>query len=282
MKRRKSKWIGLTLILSAILLQVAYAAAVTVEGVASTADYAVQIESQAGEKSEYVELNVRTDDVKSGVVLVEVGNLYPGAYFTVDSTIKNLGNNIKLTSIEIKPNNNDSQKLYENLVFYDEQGKELKQDEYKKYLINVHEDGKLEKNETRVFRLKMGLSPEVTEFENTTASFLIEIIYEQDVADPGTGGGSGGGGSNSGRPDTPVETIVPEEPTEIIDELLPAGPVTTEITDETNIEVVDETIPGGDARLPKTGGVAALFVYAVGLTMLGGGISIYRKGKKEE
>lgn len=279
MKRRKSKWIGLTLILSAILLQVAYAAAVTVEGVASTADYAVQIESQAGEKSEYVELDVRTDYAKSGVVLVEVGNLYPGAYFTVDSTIKNLGNNITLTSIEIKPNN-DSQELYENLVFYDEQGKELKQDEYKDYLINAHKDGKLEKNETRVFRLKMGLSPEVTEFENSTARFLIEIIYEQDVADPGTG--SGGGGSNSGRPDTPVDTIVPEEPTEIIDELLPAGPVTTEITDETNIEVVDETIPGGDARLPKTGGVAALFVYALGLTMLGGGISIYRKGKKEE
>ncbi len=272
MKRKKIKLIGLALIISAILLQVAYAATVT--GVARDERYGIKLHCEVGEKSDYLNVTVKEDELKGGVMLVEAGNLYPGAFFVIDSIVENLGGAIKLESVEIKPTGKGNQELYRNLIFYDEQDNETTVEQYKNYLIQKHANGIIERDEKKNFRLKIGLSSEVTELEKESTEFLIEIIYVQAVI-------------NTGGPSTPGNTIGPDVTT-ILDETIPAGPATTEIIGEdipggaTDLEVIDETIPGGPAKLPKTGGVGALLVYALGLTMLGGGISLYRKGKKEE
>ncbi|WP_069999549.1 LPXTG cell wall anchor domain-containing protein [Cellulosilyticum sp. I15G10I2] len=284
MKRKKSKLIGLALIISAILLQVAYAATVT--GVARDENYEIKLHCEVGEKSEYLNVTVKADESKGGVMLVGAGNLYPGAFFVIDSVIENLGGSIKLESVEIKPTGEGNQELYRNLIFYDEKDNEITVDQYKSYLVQQHADGIIGRDETKKFRLKIGLSPEVTELENESTEFLIEIKYVQAVID--TGGGTGDNENpNSGGPETPGNTTGPDDTT-IPDEIIPAGPTAVELIDEdipggdTDIDLVDETIPGGPAKLPKTGGVGALLVYALGLTMLGGGVSLYRKGKKEE
>lgn len=305
MKRKKSKLIGLVLMISAILLQVGYASTVNIVGVAGTEDYRIEMESEAGESSEYVNVNLKADENKGGVVLVDVGNLYPGAYFTVISHIKNVGKkDVRFKSADIKCLDEQNKALYDNLVFYDDKGTVMSLENYKAYLNTRHQENKFKVGENEQLALRMGLSPEVTNLENTKTSFLIEILYEQEkevIVDPGEGGGSGGGGggSSGGGPGTPGTIITPPTPSipinpanpeeiQIPEEMTPAGPVVADGTEETapqqpeEIDVPEEVIPQGPAKLPKTGGMSSLFVYALGLTMLGGGISIYRKGKKQE
>ncbi len=286
MIKKKSTLIGLALIIASVLLQVAYAATSAVAGVARTRDFEVQIVSSVGsETSEYVTVNLESDPIKNGLIHVTVDNLYPGAYFTIVSKITNLGKEIRLLAVKVHQSGGNKE-LYDQLVFYDEQDNEITQDEYINYLTKQHKDKKLTVNEMIEFKLKMGLSTEVTELQNETAEFLLEIVYDQ--AEPGDGGGTDTDNPNSGGPSTPGTTITPSNEVEVTDETIPAGPASIEVTDEDipggsgDTEVVDEPVPGGPAKLPKTGGVGALFVYGLGLAMLGGGISIYRRGKKED
>lgn len=287
MKRKKSKLIGLALIMSAILLQVAYAATDKISGTVSTVDYEMKVDSEVGKVSDYVKVELKEDGDGSRLEIL-VSNLYPGASFELKSEMRNTGkNDILFKAINIKYdgdryNSLESAALYDYLVSYDDQGEEIPLSQYKDYLNQIFKDKVIKSGDQTPFDLWIGLSKDLTELENTETGF--SLLFELDYKQVETGTGTN---PNTGGPETPGSTTGPDDMT-IPDDTIPAGAVTAEVVDEdipggqTDIELVDEGIPGGPTKLPKTGGMGALLVYALGLTLLGSGISLYRKGKKDE
>lgn len=293
---KKNKLLGIVLIISALLLQVGYAQTIAVpseKGTASVDGYHVQFKEVNYEASKYVTVTALPSN-NGHSVDVNVENLYPGASFTISPSIQNQGTKpVKITEVKVLAVNVQDEKDF-ILNGYDTENNVVVGGTvgYAEYLTNKYVNQKLLVNETIPLTLKMVMKEEVTEMKNQTVGFKLQVSFEQLVEESSSGGS--GTGSSSSSTNTNIEPqTVPVDKTTIPDEVVPGG--LTDIPNErvpggsTNVpdEVVpggktnvpDEKIPGG-GLLPKTGGTAAIIVYALGIIMLVGGIFIYTKKRK--
>jgi len=266
---KKNKLLGMVLIISALLLQVGYAQTIAIASEAGTANvdgYHVQFNEVTYEASKYVTVDaVPTNNGRS--VAINVSNLYPGANFTLTSNIQNQGTKpIKIIGVKVLPTNMEGKDdfilngydIANNVVVGGIEG-------YSTYLTNQYLNQQLLINQIIPLTLKMEMKEVATELQSQSVGFELQVNFEQLAEIGQTGGGS----------TTPVygnipDEIVPGGKINIPDEIIPDG--------ETNIP--DEIVPGGGV-LPKTGGVAAIIVYIIGITMLGSGVMLYRKKEKK-
>lgn len=82
------------------------------------------------------------------------------------------------------------------------------------------------------------------------------------------------------------EPVTPDEPrrrnrtTTIVDDAVPAAPVTPEAIDNAEQIIQNDAVPAGP--LPKTGGVPSLLLYGLGALLAGGGAALKLRNKKDE
>ncbi len=285
MRRKKGRIVGLTLIIGAILLQVGYAATVNIEGMNGTADYKVVLECSGGAKDDYI-TEPTIEDRGNGTVDITVGNLYPGGKFTVNNTIRNTGaKDVLFKGIDIAYIEGEKE-LYNSLVIYEEDKEFIGLETYESHLAQAmalrYKDNIFKSGEAALLPLTIGMSPDEIGLQGKMVNFKISLIYEQYLPTI-----EGGGTSNSNSPNTgPTQPEkVPSEPTQIgEEEAVPGGP--TQIEEEAvpggPVPIEEEDLPAGPTKLPQTGGLPTLFIYGIGIVMLGSGISIYRKSKKQK
>ncbi len=283
-RRKKGKIIGLTLIIGAILLQVGYAATVNIEGMNGTADYKVVLECSGGAKDDYI-TEPTIEDMGSGTVAITVGNLYPGGKFTVNSTIRNTGaRDVLFKGIDIAYLEGEKE-LYNSLVIYEEDREFVGLETYESHLAQAmklrYKDNIFRSGEAAFLPLTIGMSPDEIGLQGKSVHFKMSIIYEQylpTIED----GGSGNSNSPNTEPTQPEK--VPSNPTQIEEEAVPGGPVAIEeeAVPGGPVTIEEEDLPAGPTKLPQTGGLPTLFIYGIGIVMLGSGISIYRMSKKQK
>lgn len=287
---KKSKLVGLTLMIASVLLQVGYAATNTMQTV-STRTFKVKFEGNPQAAYDpYMEVTTQLED---GMVKVSVQNLYPGGKFSVASTVRNTGEKeAEIIDVQVKEaeDKQNSHELYKNLQGYvDDKPIE---GGYSEYLAQAYQGKLLKPGEAMEIVIDMGLSVEVTELQGEQTQFNIIIQFAQSDLDEETGsggnGGSQGGGSGSNTgiqyPDiNRGEEALPGESTEvdIEEETLPGGSAEsgrqggTSSGGNREVDLLDENIPGG--VLPQTGGVSHMLIYSIGIVLLGSGLAIYKK-----
>lgn len=285
---KKRKILGVTLMASALLLQVGYATTTTMDTykISNTKAFQVYFEEVTTQSS--------ADDVKVEVLQpegtttlnIKAKKLYPGSDFKVSTKIKNYGSTTaKISDIYIKQIGDitpESTKLYEKLVGYNGEI-QLKGDKlYNDYLLENYMGKEIKSNEEMLLTFGMGLDFEVEDLQNASTEFELVVTLEQVTSGNG-GGSSEEPGEDDTIPDNEVE--VPEEPVpggpvdipdgvvEVLEEPVPGGEV---IIPDDEIGIPEENIPAG-GMLPKTGGITPYLVYGLGMTMLCSGIMIYRK-----
>ncbi|PHV70462.1 hypothetical protein CS063_10255 [Sporanaerobium hydrogeniformans] len=299
MRRKKGKIVGLTLIIGAILLQVGYAATVNIEGINGTADYKVVLECSAGAKDDYI-TEPTIEDIGNGTAKITVGNLYPGGKFTVNNTIRNTGaKDVLFKGIDIAYVEGEKE-LYNSLVIYEEDKEFVGLETYESHLAQAMElrykDNIFKSGEAALLPLTIGMSPDEIGLQGKRVNFKISLIYEQYLPTIEEGGTGNTTSNNSPNTDPTQLEKVPSEPTQIEEEAIPGGPaqIEEEAVPGEPVTIEEEAVPGGPAqieeedlpvgptKLPQTGGLPTLFIYGIGIVMLGSGISIYRMSKKQE
>lgn len=298
---KSKKLLGITLISSAVLLQVGYASSEVQYPVVNAQAFDVYFQDAIVIKaSEQVEVKV---EERSNGIDIQVGNLYPGATFDIGMHIRNYGNIVaQIKDIQLKvakgtaleDGKTYNMDLMDMLVGYDETGIKYSGDAaYNAYLAANYEGKQLKKGESMPLRFSIGMAPEIEGLQNQKVAFSIQIDLEQVTDGSGSGGGSGtddgnGEGGNIVTPDKPnpdlpildpsegneEEFIEPEEG--ILDGTQDVNP------DKEAIETSEDGIPGKMTEsLPKTGGITPGIVYTVGFALFAGGIIVYRKKEDE-
>lgn len=307
---KKNKMIGIALIICSLAVQVGYALD-TDTVLTNTEEFDVEISSMQYRTSSR-DISIDIANVKGTKVDVAVNNMYPGAQYDIGAEIKNKGKfDATITNIEIVPEPNqsvNSNRLFEAIVGFDAEGKELTTEAYELYLEEQYCNKSLKQNGVVEIQYQMGLSEALTDLENETVQYSINMTLEQSTGGSGSGGGSSAGGNtddnsgdNSGNlenPDIEIEDDgVPAGPATgleqgdliIEDEEVPAGAVQgiqdgVETSDD-EWAVEDDTVPGGVAKgeyvevLPKTGGIPAMFIYLMGCMVLLAGIGVYKRAE---
>ncbi|MDA3733148.1 LPXTG cell wall anchor domain-containing protein [Niameybacter massiliensis] len=303
---KSKQLLGIALMTSAILLQVGYAATTVKEHTISTKRFDVYFNNPVVTKaSPYVDVEIAEN--KTGID-VKVNNLYPGAYFNIETYIENYGEitaqikDITLTLDEIKDvaDKTYNPEMIDWLVGYDEAGRTYKGKEaYTDYLVSTYKGTKLAQGDTMPMKWSMGMAPEIEDMQDQIIGFTISINLEQVIE---SGGGSGGGNESGGGsqepdvkpgPDTPdpskpkPDVSTPDHQEENTPDVAQPGDEGIEPQEEVVENLPDieqpqnpqEELPnqGTVGLLPKTGGVAPGIVYGIGFTLLASGLVIYRK-----
>ncbi|MGL4345460.1 MAG: LPXTG cell wall anchor domain-containing protein [Cellulosilyticaceae bacterium] len=216
-----------------------------------------------------------------------VSNIYPGGGFEIEPKIRNVGKLpvvvdaltfYPVEAFEAEGYKEEAKRLYEALLIEDSQ--------MGPYLTTAYVGQNIDVGEVVSFPVKMRLSPEVTDLQNTATRFAVQISFRQWLPElPET--------TDPERPPVLPPGGKPEELIPVEDEEVPAGEVTEAVSEEEvpdeeipaggvleeEVEVGDSPIPGG--RLPQTGGIPAFVCYVVGIVAITIGVIISKRKKKD-
>lgn len=288
---KKRRIIGIILMITSLLLQVSYAAVYHFDPgvVVGSQEYNVVINKvDIQTENDYVEVkNTEATDTTLGF---SIQNLYPGASFKIIPTIKNYGSRaVKVTSAKVVVSEAEDTNtgLISLLRGKDEKGQNVTISDYNAYLAKNIKGQVLNSGEEKVLTLSLGIDTLEKNMKDLTSNFKIVFEFEQkEVVTPSPSP------SSSSSPSSPSSSSSPS--TNIEDENIPGNSIEEPIIDETpetpeipavtpvpNQTIEDEEVPAApvaeEGKLPKTGGIAAMIVYVVGIVMLVCGIWLYRK-----
>lgn len=292
---KKRRIIGILLIIMSLLLQVSYAAVYHFDPgvVVGSQEYNVVIHKvDVQSDNEFVEVkNTEATDTTLGF---SIKNLYPGASFNIIPTIKNYGSQaVKITSAKVMVSEagNANTELVSLLRGKDEKGQNVTVSDYNAYLEKNITGQVLKSGEEKALTLSLGIDSLEKNMKDLTSNFKIIFEFEQNevvTSNPSNSPSPSSSPSSSGSSSTPATDIedegIPGNPIDepVIDETpeIPERPVVTPVPTQT---IDDEEVPAApvkeDGKLPKTGGIAAIMVYVIGIVMLVYGIWLYRKKK---
>lgn len=299
---KKSKILGIALIASSVLIQVAYAttAGITIN---NTDQFDVHF-SEVSYDTPFDDVNVTLNEINGATLQVDVGNLYPGAYYTVACDVKNEGNvAAKLSEITIAPKgqqSGESQKLFDSLVGYTNSTTPVSMTQYSSAIAQQYDNKTIKPGETTTIEYTIGLDSQIADLENQTTGYLMTFHLEQIIPTTDNGGGNNNNNTDNNNNANNNNNTNPTQPNEgnveVPDENVPAGPINNEEAivpeltpqkEASQIEVPDENVPAGaknleNDMLPKTGGIPAVIIYISGAMMIGAGVILCKKKEERE